>query len=35
MEVLVDPRERDDVEEVRVLVLELLPKMELLFICSV
>ena len=35
-EALVDPREReDDVEEERVLVLELLPKMELLFICSV
>lgn len=36
IEVLVDPRERDDdVEEERVLVLELLPKIELLFICSV
>ena len=36
MEALVDPREReDDVEEESVFVLELLPKMELLFICSV
>ena len=36
MEALVDPREReDDVEEEMVLVLELLPKIELLFICSV
>lgn len=36
MEALVEPRERDDdVEDERVLVLELLPKIELLFICSV
>lgn len=36
MEALVDPREReDDVEEEMVLVLEPLPKNELLFICSV
>jgi hypothetical protein len=36
MEALVDPREReDDVEEEIVLVLEPLPKNELLFICSV
>lgn len=36
MEALVDPLEReDDVEEEIVLVLEPLPKIELLFICSV
>jgi hypothetical protein len=36
IEAFVEPRERDDdVEDERVLVLELLPKIELLFICSV
>lgn len=36
MDVLVDPREREDeVDEERVFDLELLPNIELLFICSV